>query len=154
MKLLSLTQGKVAIVDDEDFDFLNQWKWYNANGYAARKKYERVGIGLYAYKTLFLHSLLCPSDGVTDHVNGNSLDNRKINLRACTQKQNVWNTPKKVTNTSGYKGVSYHKPSGKWVAQIYEVGRKRYLGIFKDIGEAKAAYDKAARRLHGEYARL
>lgn len=89
-----------------------------------------------------------------DHINGDRKDNRICNLRVATKGQNNFNKPLTKQNTSGYKGVSLNKQSGKWKAQIQVNGKNRYIGQYNDIREAAEAYIFAALDAHGEYARF
>lgn len=89
-----------------------------------------------------------------DHINGNKLDNRKCNLRICTRSQNAMNAQISKGNTSGYKGVCLDKASGKWVAAINPGGKKKSLGRHQQIQHAAKAYNNAAIKVFGEYARL
>ena len=93
-------------------------------------------------------------DGEIDHINGVRSDNRICNLRVATRSQNMMNCGKKSNNASGFKGVSWHKLVGKWSAGITVAQKRTHLGVFKDKQEAAAAYAEAAKRLHGEFARL
>ena len=156
MKTLPLTMGYEAIVDDADYAMVSQWKWRalvrkapgNTRIYAARKGPNSQGC-------LLLHrEIVRPEPGlVVDHINGNCLDNRRENLRACTHAQNLANAPKRIGNTSGFKGVHRHHHD-KWTAKISANGCVRYLGVFADKHEAARAYDVAAAELHGEFAQL
>lgn len=146
MKIL-LTQGKSCIVDNNMFDYLNQWKWTLEKRYAVRKVKN---------KAIYMHRLVAkPSDGLeVDHINGNSLDNRKTNLRVCTHKQNCQNTKKQSNNTSGYKGVSFNKGKNKWKAYINIDRRQVFLGYHNEIKDAARKYNEAAIRYFGEFARI
>lgn len=147
MKEIPLTQGKVAIVDDEDFEFLNQWKWYcGFAGYPTRMT-ERPD-----HKPIRMHRVIMqtPRGMETDHINGNPLDNRRTNLRICTHAENDRNQRICKDNRSGFKGVSLHRDCRRWDACI--VGRR--LGKFSTPEEAARAYDAAAKELFGDYARL
>jgi len=93
-----------------------------------------------------------PSD-LVDHENLTPGDDRWSNLREATRAQNAWNAPCHRDNTTGFKGVYWHKAAGKWMAQIKANGRLVYLGLFTDINAAAAAYAGAAHRFHGEFAR-
>ena len=150
-KEIPLTQGKVAIVDDEDYERLKGYSWqYNRKrGYAQRiaeKNGKRAAV--------YLHrEIMQPPPGMqVDHINGDKLDNRRNNLRIVTNQQNQYNS-KSRKGISKYKGVSWHKTAGKWRAYIGVDGKFKHLGLFTDEKEAALAYDRAARELFGEYAK-
>ncbi len=152
MKHLELTQGKVAIVDDEDYKWLKKWKWCfmpmeNVVGYAYRK----IGI-----KSILLHRvILKPNNGeIIDHVNMCGLDNRKCNLRVCSHSQNKANRNAPSNNTSGYKGITWSEKRKKWQAKIQIDSRTIPLGRFLTKEEAALAYNKALAKHFGEFARL
>lgn len=151
MKQLKLTQGKVAIVDDEDFNRFGHFKWhYLSVGYAARRQ-------LNSSRTyVYLHRLIMkPEKGQEiDHINGNTLDNRKSNLRIADRSKNMSNTRIRKTNTSGYKGVSLDKSRNMWAAEITVNYKKLHLGRFNEIKEAAKAYNEAAKKYFGEFAYL
>lgn len=88
---------------------------------------------------------------IIDHIDGNSLNNRIENLRAATQSQNLCNRGKPKSNTSGYKGVYFDKTKNKWRAEIQKHGEVHRLGYFNAAEEAGAAYNTAAKELHGEF---
>jgi hypothetical protein len=146
MKLIPLTKGKFAKVDDEDFEWLSKFKWTCMGGYA-----ERHVKG----KAIFMHRLILntPEDMISDHINLDKLDNQRSNLRLCTHTQNSQNRSLSKSNSSGYKGVSYNITQGKWTAFISRNYVKRFLGYFDDPIDAARAYDKAAKRLFGKFAR-
>lgn len=151
MKYIELTQNKKALVDDEDFEDLNAFKWTYCNGYAARKKPGN--------KNFFLHTsvMKCPLGKKVDHINGDALDNRKCNLRICTQAQNLRNQKLSKGNTSGYKGVSFMKSGRRqkrWVVKIVLDYKQKHVGYFATKEEGARAYNKAATKLFGEYANL
>jgi hypothetical protein len=148
-KIIPLTQGKQTIVDDEDFDWLNQWKWYyNDRGYAVRHMPSNHKMLLYMHRVI----MNTPPDMDTDHINGNGLDNRRANLRVCTTSQNLINHPKQIDNTSGYKGV--YKNHHHWQSIIMKDGKSIYLGTFKTKEISARAYDEAAKKYFGEFACL
>lgn len=157
MNQIALTQGQVAIVDDEDFDALNQFGWraqwdpHTRGFYAVRS----VPIGGGKRATVLMHRVITGAAKGTevDHANQNTLDNRKANLRVCTASENARNRGKTARNTSGYKGVSFDKRTGKWDARIGLNGKRRHLGYFDTALEAAAAYDRAALEMHGTFAR-
>jgi hypothetical protein len=154
-KLISLSKGKFAIVDELDFDFLNQWKWHlHPCGYAART------ITLPKKSTLLMHRVLMNPEKkqLIDHKNLDKLDNRRINLRFATQSQNKFNRTKLKSASGLKKGVSFFKAKGflqkPFVAVIKANGKKHWLGYFETEESAHAAYCFAAKLLHGEFARF
>lgn len=153
MREIPLTQGKVAIVDDDDFEELNKFKWYaNANGFKGRVYAVRS-----SKKRIRMHRQIMgfPERMDIDHINGNTLDNRKSNLRIATRSQNLMNSGVGARNTSGYKGVSPSgRPSAPFLAQVVVMQKAKNLGRFRSAEEAARAYDKAAKELFGEFARL
>jgi hypothetical protein len=155
-KEIKLTQGKVAIVDDEDFEYLNQWKWYANNlcgkFYAVRNNWENKK---FISQLLMHRHIMNPTKGlVVDHCNGDTLNNTKSNLRVCTYSQNRMNSVKTIYNKSGYKGVCWHKTGNKWVSKIEINKTVHYLGLFSDLKEAAKAYNDAAIKFYGEFAKL
>ena len=102
----------------------------------------------------FLHRLLCATENCVDHINGDSLDNRKSNLRAATLSQNQGNRRLNDNSTSGYKGVNWHKASRKYRARITINGKEKYLGIYATAQQAALAYNKAALAAFGSFAQL
>jgi hypothetical protein len=96
-----------------------------------------------------------PPDGMmVDHINHDTLDNRRFNLRVCTKTQNQFNAKLRRDSTSGYKGVGFHKVTQKWMAYIRANNVQYHLGLFKTIREAVIARNVAAIKYHGEYAYL
>lgn len=146
-KEIPLTKGYVALVDYNNYDFLNQWKWTFEKRYAVRKVNK---------KAVYMHRLVVEAnDGFeVDHINGDPLDNRKTNLRLCTHAQNCKNTKIQTNNTSGYKGVSFNKDKKKWKAYINIDRVQKFLGYHADIANAACAYNKAAKEYFGEFARI
>ncbi len=145
MSIIQLSQGEVAIVDSDDYEYLNQWKWcYNSHGYAvrARSKYKDEPTSSGGC-TIKMHNVIMPDGKIVDHINRNSLDNRRINLRYVTHSQNMWNRSKHVNNTSGFVGVSFHKSSGKWQTSIQAYGKRKHLGKFDTPEEASSVYQAA-----------
>lgn len=156
MKEIPLTRGKIALVDDEDYERLSEWKWsYNGTGYAVRSEhYYRDGKR--RTRTILMHrEIIKTPDGMeTDHINGDRLDNRKCNIRPCDRKQNVWNNGSQLNKTSQYKGVSYHKGYKKWLAQIGKNGIHYFIGWYKTELEAAYYFDVKSLELYGEFARI
>jgi hypothetical protein len=130
MREIKLNNIKFTIIDDEYFDYINQWKWFWDGRYCTRT--DKNG------KKIYLHRVInkTPVGLLTDHINGNKLDNRKCNLRTVTYSENFINMPKKVNNTSGHKGVSFEKFSNSWRAFIGVNGKCIRLGRFKKIEDA------------------
>lgn len=146
--LIPLSNGEHAIVDDEDFELLCNHKWHIVTkGYAA----SRIDNHIIRMHRLILG--LSYNDGFqVDHINHNPLDNRKCNLRVCTDLQNCANRRRRRDNVSGYKGVRWNVPAKKWQARIQCEGRSYHLGIFNKIEEAVNAYNTKAHELFGEFA--
>jgi hypothetical protein len=145
MAEVPLTQGKVALVDDEDYEYLSQFKWYaqksETTWYAARHPTKN--------KTVRMHRVLMddPQGLEVDHEDRDGLNNQRYNLRVATHAQNGRNRRPHTNKTSGYKGVYWQKASGRWIVQIQ-------LGSYDTAEEAARMYDEAARRYHGEFAYL
>ncbi len=150
MKEIPLTQGKVAIVDDEDFEWLSQWKWHYHNmGYAVRTTARPNQTHILMHREICgLHSSL-----EFDHINGNGLDNQRSNLRACTHSQNIQNSKVRKDSGSGFKGVFYLSKVHKWEACIRVNGKRKHLGRYLNPEMAACAYDDAAHEFFGEFAR-
>ena len=155
-KIIPLTRGRVTLVDDADFEWLNQWKWRwqpdpPRVGYAARS-IRRNG----KHTSVMMHRLIleAPSGMVTDHRNRNGLDNRKANLRLCTRSQNRTNSKKQRGCASRFKGVHWNRDRRKWQARIGPRSKRQHLGFFDDERAAARAYNAAAVEHFGEFARL
>ena len=156
LKRIELTRGMFALVDDEDFDWLNRFNWtYGTPGYAYRHKKIRGKI-----KVIYMHRFILEHHGynlngfVTDHINRNKLDNRKINLRVATYSQNHANIDKYGNKSSKYKGVCWDKSRNKWIVHIQINQKQAYIGRFDNEEDAAKAYNKRALELFGEYARI
>ncbi len=159
MKLIPLTQGKFAMVDDDMYDYLMQWKWYAHRDkntfYAVRNLYlpnrKRIILGMHRLIMGFVYN-----DGkLVDHKDRNGLNNQKSNLRLATNSQNLANSRNlKVFKSSIYIGVSYPKKGKKWVAQILINGKKIRIGRFVNEKDAALAYNETALKLRGEFAIL
>lgn len=154
MKKIELSKGKYALVDDEDYEYLNQWSWYaekrHGIWYAVRKPYNKR----YAMHRIIMN---VPKNKITDHIDGDGLNNQKSNLRICNHTQNMMNRKMNSNNTSGYKGVYlfFNKKQGykRWCAYITANKKRTILGYFKNIKDASKAYEEAADRLFGEFKR-
>lgn len=140
-KEIPLTQGKVAIVDDCDYAELSKWKWYHACGYASRHILSNGEA-----KTVYMHRVIAGTpDGMdTDHINRDTLDNRRCNLRVCTTRQNMMNRRKRANTSSRYIGVSFFKQYGRWESRIRVDGKYKFLGYFDTEEEAALAFNRAA----------
>ena len=145
MKKIKLTQGKYALVDDQDFKFINQWKWCFDNRYAHRKE---------GVKKIYMHRLIMntPNDLTLDHINRDRRDNRKTNLRNCTRSENQKNLPKFINGTSQYKGI--HKQGKYWRTRIRVNGKKIHGGYFVDEVSAAKKYNELAIKYHGRFANI
>ncbi len=147
MKEIQLTRGKVALVDDEDFEYLNQWKWHALKGRCTWYAVRSFPKG----NCIYMHRILFPGAVQVDHRAGSGLNNqRSSNLRPATGTQNQGNRGLDRDNRSGVKGVYWHKKSGKWMARVGRV----YVGIFENLTDAARAYNAAAQEHFGEFARL
>jgi len=157
MKKIQLTQGQVALVDDEDHTKINQYKWRAQwdpdiqNFYAIRSTGSNTN-----RKTILMHRQIAgtPPGQKTDHRNHNTLDNRKTNLRICSNAENQMNQRKQSGCSSKYKGVHWDKQQKEWRASIQNNRKKYYLGHFDNEVDAARAYNVAAVKKFGEYALL
>ncbi len=161
MRRIPLTQGKFALIDDEDFERVNQFKWRAYCGkdkqetwYAARTV--RIPTKPKArYFVVLMHRFILPHDMPhTDHRDRNGLNNQKENLRPCTRRQNGGNRNVQE-NKSGFKGVGFKKdnPNKPWSARVTLKGKRVTIGYFITPQLAAQAYDAAAIRHYGEFAR-
>lgn len=157
MKEINLTQGKVALVDDEDFEWLNQWKWhYTKRGYATRTTWD----GVKSHKVKMHREIMKLGDFSkdsfeVDHKDRDRLNNCKSNLRVCTRGQNEINKPKKIGASSKYRGVCFSKRDGLWIASLCINKNKRaYRQTFQTEMEAALAYNEQALIHHGQFANL
>lgn len=147
MKEIPLTQGKFAIVDDEDYERLSKYKWHACKGGNTFYGY-RNSKGLNRHKILMHREILRlkQDDGKhTDHKNHCGLDNKKVNLRICTPAQNQWN------RQNPQQGIYFYYK--KWVARIKHNGKSIYLGIYSKKSQAINAYQQAQKRLRGAFER-
>jgi hypothetical protein len=160
---IPLTKGYVALVDDEDYESLSRFKWYAEEDDGGKRVYAFRNVRdavTRKRRTISMHrSILGTPPGMdTDHINKNSLDNRRGNLRVATRPQNASNTrtlkPARASPTSKYRGVSWTDRSPHWVAQIKMNGEHRSIGRFRNERTAAYAYDDAAYATFGEFATL
>lgn len=155
MKQIPLTQGQYAIVDDEDYEWLNQWKWCAVRDhrtfYAMRT--DRTS-GRKTNIRMHRQILNVPKGKITDHKNRKGYDNRKHNLRICTYSQSAFNRRSNKNSRSKYKGIHWRKDRKKWSTQIIYNSKTINLGHFISEIEAAKAYDHKAKELFGEFANL
>lgn len=150
MKKIKLTRGLVAMVDDNDFDYLNQFNWQAIKDcntfYAVRNTVLNDG----KHTTIRMHREILNPDinNVIDHIDRNGLNNQKYNLRGVTNAQNCQNTGKHIDNTSGFKGVSWEASRNRWQVNIMVNGKNKKIGRFKDYDEAVLARSKADVKYH------
>ena len=154
MKKIQLTQGKIALVDDEDFDDLNQYKWFAVK--SRNTFYAERHIPFNHSKKIKMHRYIMQTpDGLeVDHKDHNGLNCQKDNMRNCTNRQNQMNRQLYRHSTSGYKGVSWQKTCGKWMAYIWLNNKQKNLGRFVLIEDAAHAYNEAAKEFFRDFACL
>jgi hypothetical protein len=157
MKEIKLTQGQVALVDDEDYDWLNQWKWYAAWNKTTKSFYAvRTDYSTGKQKEIRMHRVIlnAPKGIDCDHKDGNTLNNQKYNLRLDPEKRNNQNARMRSDNISGYRGIAWDKKYSKWSARINFQGKRYFLGYFDIAKDAAKKRNEEALKLHGEFAKL
>ncbi|CAH2910535.1 MAG: hypothetical protein CPSOU_1803 [uncultured Paraburkholderia sp.] len=157
MKEITLSRGMVALVDDEDFEWLSASKWTGRkDGYACRNVPHPINAG--KRTTLLMQRAIMGMESSdkreVDHIDGNRLNNCRSNLRICSHSENGRNKRPYRTSKSPFKGISKESGKSKWTAQIMVDGRQKRIGYFETPEEAHAAYRRAAAELHGEFARF
>lgn len=152
---IPLTRGMVALVDDEDLPLVSRMKWSATPRHSPGRTIWYAQTRVRGNGLVYLHRLLLPNVPRIDHKSTDGLDCRRENLRPATQGQNCANQRKQSQPTSSrWKGVCWHKGGQKWMAYVNRSGRREYLGLFTEEVGAAQAYNDAALRLWGEYARL
>lgn len=158
MKTIPLTQGKVALVDDADYAWLNQWKWQAMrNGYTFYVA-RRIHVAKDKKRLEQMHRLILGLQSgdnlLIDHIDGDGLNNQRVNLRVCTIAQNRRHSKKRMVGTSRYKGVCWHRGGDKWQSTIRVNKKQIHLGLFDSETSAASAYNRAASKHFGEFALL
>ncbi len=150
-----LTRGYEAVIDAEDVNIVSGVLWHVTPGRRTAYAFGRVKIDGVLVRTSIHRLIASPSDGfVVDHIDGNGLNNRRSNLRLATISQNAHNTTmERANNSSGVKGVYWHKKCAKWYARISKDSKRISLGFFDNIEDASACYLNAVKEFHGEFGR-
>lgn len=159
MKLIPLTQGKFAQVDDEDYDVLMKRKWQAHKSKRSNVWYaiSNIKLDVNKWKSIKMHRVIMKIDDpkiLIDHKDDDGLNNQKNNLRLADKSKNSINRSKKNGFSSKYLGVRWYAPRNKWSAQIQLNNKAHHLGYFINEKEAAQAYNNAALSLHKEFARL
>lgn len=155
MRRIPLTQGRFALVDDADYPQLSKFNWCLSSSTQPAYALRGIGAGGRKKKMIYMHRVVAeaPTGMEVDHINGDTLDNRRSNVRVCSHAENCRNRKMSKANTSGLPGVSFHRATGKWQAQIKVNYRSISLGIFKTPNDAHTAFKRAAQKHFGKYAR-
>jgi len=157
MKLIPLTQGQFAKVDDDMYEELNQYKWYarchKPKNYYYAIRADKIIKGNKSAKHLRMHRVImnCPEGMVVDHINHDTLDNQRHNLRVCTTAQNTYNRLPNRIGKSRYKGVVWVKNRNHWHVAISVNGTRISLRTFKCEHDAARSYNEASLKYHGEF---
>ena len=153
---IPLTQGKVAIVDAADYEWLSQWKWCASRRGDTFRVQRAEYLGYRSQRSIFMHrAIMRPDAGsVVDHINHDPLDNRRANLRVCSQSENVRNRTSANRSSSKFLGVGWYARNSKWHARIQVNGLGLHIGYYDDETEAARSYDAAARLHFGDFANL
>lgn len=149
---LVLPSGEITVFDEQDVPLIECRRWFAESNRMTRYVVSR----LHHQPRTQMHRLIMqpPPDMVVDHIDGDGLNNRRENLRICTPAQNRQNLIRAKFNPHGYRGVTWCKARNRFVAQIRHNNRIIYLGMFRAVEDAAMAYDEAARRIRGPFARV
>ncbi len=154
MKQIPLTKGQFALIENEDYEELTKHKWYAAENHYGGFRAVREA----ANRTIYMHREILDigyGDKLqVDHINHNTLDNRRVNLRLCNNRDNSRNRKSQKNSSSKYKGVTWCKRTRKWATQIKLREGNRFLGYFNSEIKAALAYDAKAKELFGEFSNL
>jgi len=147
MTKIQLTQQKIATISRKDFDKIAKYKWQFNGRYAVRKNNSG--------KTIYMHReiMQTPENLVTDHIDGDGLNNKRSNLRICTYRQNFRNQKISKNNTTGIKGVVWNKQNKNWLARLTIDNKRIHLGSFKTKELAMQIRNKYAKKYYGKYAK-
>lgn len=153
-----LTQGQFALIDSDDAAEIGKYNWHaqwkpTTQSFYARRRILRSN-GKWSLLGMHREIMKCPEDMDVDHIFGRTLDNRSSQLRLATRAENCRNRRISSDNTSGFKGVSWHKKSRRWRARININGSDKYLGYYKTPEEAHDAYCVASEKYFGEFRRV
>lgn len=145
-------------ISEQDLAFFNKYKWHISKTKDGHRYIKRAVwlAGKGRGTSAFFHRevMNCPKGMYVDHINGDTLDNRRENLRICTMRGNARNMSSHKDSTCEFKGVSWDSSRNRWVAQIWDGKRQRHLGRHRDKLSAARRYDSAAKEVFGEYAKL
>jgi hypothetical protein len=153
-KKIPITGGLFALVDERDYVFLRLFNWFSTDRGDGVFRAARKAIGLDENVYMHREIMQAPEGLEVDHENGDTLDNRRGNLRIATHAQNMRNMKRHKDNASGFKGVSWHAAMRQWRSVIWVDNKQRHLGMFNDRVAAAKAYDSAALKFFGQFARL
>lgn len=159
MKKITLKRYRVSVIlDDDDYEKFKSFNWWLLS--SSKSKHRYVATNMKVDETLIRLALIhreimnAKKGEIVDHINGNTLDNRKKNLRIVTRQQNTWNSTKHKTNKTGYKGIMHYKYKKGWFkVQVRQNNKVYYLGIYPDIEQAKKVYINFVKKHRGEYAK-
>lgn len=161
MKEIMLTQGMVTKVDDDLYEWLNQWKWYyrkrsgtRTGGDAVRSLHGRNADGVNTVQTLYMASLVLPvpTGYVVDHADRDPLNNQRVNLRKATNSNNMKNSLARVNSKTGVKGVHWDHAKQRYVVQVTVMGKRKWVGAYRDLETAQKIAEKSIKEHYGRFA--